>query len=154
MKRALSILAVIAITALITYLAISKHLAEERAANLDRQLMDAETRLAQLEADIEAATDRISHLTRAQEPPRRLVFSPRKTSSPRSDSPSASDQSTAGSSLSVNSTAVGASAVAPVVAVSGPWIGYRASASGPGFTNLVRIEGTASTLRQNWQVAS
>ena len=58
MKRALSLIGVIGITALIAYLAITRQLSQERAARLDRALMDAEAREIQLEADIEAAKQR------------------------------------------------------------------------------------------------
>jgi hypothetical protein len=54
MERALSILGLIGMTALIIYLAKSRELAQDRAARLDRVLMDAEGRLIQLDADIEA----------------------------------------------------------------------------------------------------
>ena len=63
MKRVLSIIGVIGITALIAYLAITRHLSQERAARLDRALMDAEARVIQLEADIEAAKQRSAELT-------------------------------------------------------------------------------------------
>jgi hypothetical protein len=63
MKRALSIIGVIGVTVLITYLAITRHLSQERAARLDRALMDAEARVIQLEADIEAAKQRSPALT-------------------------------------------------------------------------------------------
>ena len=63
MKRALSIIGVIGITALIAFLAITRHLSLERAARLDRALMDAEARVIQLEADIEAAKQRSAELT-------------------------------------------------------------------------------------------
>ena len=58
MKRALSIFGAVAVTALIGYLAVTRHLAQERAAKLDRALMDAEARVIQLEADIDAANQR------------------------------------------------------------------------------------------------
>ena len=63
MKRALSIIGVIGVTVLITYLAITRHLSQARAARLDRALMDAEARVIQLEADIEAAKQRPAGLT-------------------------------------------------------------------------------------------
>jgi YceI-like domain len=63
MKRALSIIGVIGVTVLITYLAITRYLSQERAARLDRALMDAEARVIQLEADIEAAKQRPAGLT-------------------------------------------------------------------------------------------
>ena len=55
MKRVLRIIGVIGITALIAFLAITRQMAQERAARLDRALMDAEARMIRLEADIEAA---------------------------------------------------------------------------------------------------
>lgn len=58
MKRALSILGVVAVTALIVYLAVTRHLAQQRADKLDKALMDAEARVIQLEGDIDAAQQR------------------------------------------------------------------------------------------------
>jgi hypothetical protein len=62
MKRALSIIGVIGVTALITYLAITRQMSQERAARLDRALMDAEARVIQLEADIQVAKQRLAEL--------------------------------------------------------------------------------------------
>jgi hypothetical protein len=63
MKRALSIIGVIGITALIAYLAITRQMSQERATRLDRALMDAEARVIQLEAEIETAKQRPAELT-------------------------------------------------------------------------------------------
>ena len=64
MKQALSIMGVIGLTALIAFLAITRQLAQERAARLDRALMEAEARVIQLEADIDAAKQRSAGLTK------------------------------------------------------------------------------------------
>ena len=63
MKRALNIIGVIGITALIAYLAITRQMSQERATRLDRALMDAEARVIQLEAEIETAKQRPAELT-------------------------------------------------------------------------------------------
>ena len=63
MRRALWIVGVIGLTALIAFLAITRHLALERAARLDRALMAAEARMIQMEADMEAAKQRPAALT-------------------------------------------------------------------------------------------
>jgi hypothetical protein len=58
MKRVLSIIGAIGVIALMAYFIITRHLAQERAAKLDRALMDAEARIIQLEAEVEAAKQR------------------------------------------------------------------------------------------------
>lgn len=58
MKRALSILGVVGVTALITYLAVTRYMAQERAAKLDQAWQAAEARVIQLEADLDAAKQR------------------------------------------------------------------------------------------------
>ena len=80
MKRALSICGVVAVTALITYLAVTRYLAQERAAKLDRALMDAEGRAIQLEADFEAAKQRLAELTKEGQAARAAAAPPRTTS--------------------------------------------------------------------------
>jgi hypothetical protein len=67
MKRALSIIGVIGIIALIAFLAITRHLSQQRAARLDRALMDAEARVIQLEGEMETAKQRLAELTPARE---------------------------------------------------------------------------------------
>jgi hypothetical protein len=66
MKRILSILGTIGVIALIAYLAVTRYLAQERAAKLDRALMDAEARVIQLESDLEAAKQRPAEPTPAR----------------------------------------------------------------------------------------
>jgi hypothetical protein len=63
MRRALWVVGVIGLTALIAFLAITRYLALERAARLDRALIDAEARMIQMEADLEAAKQRPAVLT-------------------------------------------------------------------------------------------
>jgi hypothetical protein len=67
MKRALRIIGVIGITALVAFLAITRHLSQERAARLDRALMDAEARMIQLEEDVRAAKQQLTELTQARQ---------------------------------------------------------------------------------------
>jgi hypothetical protein len=150
MKRALSIIGVIGVTAAITYLAITRQMAQERASRLDRALMDAEARVIQLEADIEAAKQRLTELTEARQvsrlpapPPRRA---PATAVSEMPRTPPAANVVTTGAS-----PLAGAPEVVTVipVAASGSFIRYAAF-SRPGLTNFVRIEGT-STIH-DWQV--
>ena len=67
MKRALSTTGVIGVTALITFLAITRHMSQARAARLDQALMNAEARVIQLEAEMETAKQRLAELTQARE---------------------------------------------------------------------------------------
>lgn len=122
MKRALKILGVIAVAALIVFLAVTRYLAQERAAKLDRALMDAQAQVIQLEADKEAANQRVAELMRAQPAP----------------TPAAAAPGTA-------------PATAPAAAqpAAGSLVRYAAF-SQAGLTNLVRIEGTSSV--HDWQV--
>jgi hypothetical protein len=122
MKRVLSIIGVVAVAALIVFLAVTRYLAQERAAKLDRALMDAQAQVIQLEADKEAANQRLAELMRAQPAP----------------PPAAGAPGTA-------------PATAPAAAqpAAGSLVRYVAF-SQAGLTNLVRIEGTSSV--HDWQV--
>ena len=150
MKRALSIIVVIGVTALITFLAITRHMSQERAAQLDRALMAAEARMIQLEADIEAAKQRLAEVTEARQvarppaPPPRLTQAVATTSAPETP-PAAIAVTTGGSGPLGAGEAVTVAPPAPV----GPVVRYAAF-SKPGLTNLVRISGT-STIH-DWQV--
>jgi type II secretory pathway pseudopilin PulG len=152
MKRALSIFGVIGVTALITYLAITRQMAQERAARLDRALMDAEARVIQLEADIDAAKQRLTELTEARQRVRPPAPPPRKapviapTAAPMA--PLTANGLTTGASPSEGAGVV--VTVAPVP-VTGSLVRYAAFTR-PGLTNFVRIEGT-STIH-DWQVES
>lgn len=66
MKRILSIIGVVVVAALVTFLAVTRHLALQRAAKLDRALMEAETRVIQLESDLEAAKQRPAETAQAR----------------------------------------------------------------------------------------
>ena len=112
--------------ALIAYLAVTRHLAQERAVKLDRALMDAEARVIQLEADVDAAKQRLAELTQ------------RETARP----PAAAAAPAAGGAAPGPSPATGAAAAGPLV--------RYAAISRAGLTNLVRIEGTSSV--HDWQV--
>ena len=122
MKRALSILGLVAVASLIGYLAVTRYLAQERAAKLDRALMDAQAQVIQLEADKEAANQRLAELIRAQ-----------PATGPAAGTPGT------------------APATAPAAAqpAAGSLVRYVAF-SEAGLTNLVRIEGTSSV--HDWQV--
>ncbi len=155
MKRALSIFGVIGVTALITYLGITRHLAQERAANLDRALMDAEARVIQLEADIEAAKQRLAELVQAQQASRPAAAPPRTARSvapTARPTPAESSPTASGVAAEAPPAVGGGAGVAVTVArppVVGPLVRYAAF-SRAGLTNMVRIEGT-STIHE-WQV--
>jgi hypothetical protein len=155
MKRALSIFGIVGVTALTTYLAITRQQAQERAAKLDLALQDAEARVIDLEAEIDAAKQRLAELLRAQQASRPVAAPPRAaraavpTAGPTSAEPS---PPATGVTAAVPSAAAGASGVAVAVAapvVLGPLVRYTAF-SGAGLTSVVRIEGT-STIH-DWQV--
>ena len=151
MKRVISVVCVVGVTALITYLAITGQQARERADRLDRALMDAEARVIQLEADIEAAKQRLAELTQTR-PASRPPTSPSHTApvvapaAPADTATSAVEGVVAGASRAADSGVAVTVARPPVV---GPLVRYAAF-SRPGLTNLVRIEGT-STIH-DWQV--
>src|ERR1035441_4960177 len=150
MKRAFSIIVVIGVTALITFLAITRHMSLERAAQLDRALMDAEARVIQLEADIEAAKQRLAEVTEARQvsrppvPPPRLTPAVVTTTAPETP-PAAIAVTTGGSDPLDAGEAVTVLSPAPA----GPVVRYAAF-SKPGLTNLVRISGTSTV--HDWQV--
>jgi len=151
MKRALGIFGVIGVTALITYLAITRQMEQERAARLDRALLDAEARVIQLEADIDAAKQRLTELKQARE-------AARPATAPQRPAPVVAPVAMAEATATAISVTTGASppvgagvavTVAAPAAVVGPMVRYAAF-SKTGLTNLVRIEGT-STIH-DWQV--
>ncbi len=123
MKRVLSILGVIVVAALIVFLAVTRYLAQERAAKLDRALMDAQAQVIQLEADKEAANQRLAELTRAQPAP--------------------------GAAAGASPGTGPATTLAAAQPAAGSLVRYVAF-SQAGLTNLVRIEGTSSV--HAWQV--
>ena len=150
MKRALSIIGVIGVTALITYLAITRQMSQERAARLDRALLDAEARVIQLEADIDAAKQRLTELQQARQDSRPPAPPPRRP-------PAVAPTAAAKAPLTANTVTTGASlpasadlavTVAPVP-VAGQLVRYAAF-SRPELTNFVRIEGTSTV--HDWQV--
>lgn len=61
MKKALGILVLLAVMALIVFLAVTKNLAQQRAARLDRALMEAEKRVMDLEGELQAVNARTSN---------------------------------------------------------------------------------------------
>jgi hypothetical protein len=155
MKRALSVLVVIGVTTLITYLAVTRHMAQERAARLDRALMDAEARVIELEADIEAAKQRLAELMQAQAASRPAAPQPRAaraaapTAQPTPPQPSPAVGAVAPEAPPVEATGPGTAVTVARPPLVGPLVRYAAF-SRPGLTNLVRIEGT-STIHA-WQV--
>lgn len=150
MKRALKFLVVIGVMGLITYLAVTGHLSQQRADRLDRALMDAEARVMQLEEEIEAAKARLAELARTQALARPPVARPSATPAGTPTAPPA-PQTVAESVAappSTDTTGTGPLAPVPGAGIAGAWPRYAAFAAG--VTNLVRIEGT-STIH-DWQV--
>jgi hypothetical protein len=153
MKRALSILGLVGVTALVTFLAITRHLAQERAARLDGALMDAEARIIELEAKMDAAEHRLAQLAKADAASRPTASALRQ---PRAAVAASSSETQPPANPALPGTSapgvVRESAAMPapgVMAVTGPIIRYAAF-SKAGFTNLVRIEGTSTV--HDWQV--
>ncbi len=132
MKRALVILLVLGVLGVIGYLGVMKYLAEQRADRLDNALHDADARNIQMEADLQAANQRVVELTKAQEGLQRKLEE-------KAAGVGASQTITGTAAAPVTSTATGARLL------------YTA-AGGVGMTNLVRIEGTSTV--HNWQVES
>jgi len=66
MKRALKFFGVICLIGLIAYLSVTKYLSAARADRLDKALLDAEGRAAQLEAELQAANQKLAALAQNQ----------------------------------------------------------------------------------------
>jgi hypothetical protein len=175
MKRAFTILGVILLTAVITYLALTKHLAEERAARLDRALLAAEEQVMVLEEEVGVAKGRLAEVTARSEAARRAADLARAKAAAAEGEPRpaaaarplgtpppptaahgapAPAERLAGAKVETAPPMViadGGNPAGPatVVVEGNPWLRY-AAASGTGWTNLVRIEGTSTIHR--WQV--
>ena len=152
MRRALNLFGIIALTALITYLWVSKDLADQRSARLSLALANAEARATSLEADVESAEQQLARLKRRQEAEflssstshqTRAFISSFRTSYSKDSVKLLSASNRVGTAGPTASNAAGDSL--------GPWSTY-ALATAAGFTNVVRIEGTSSI--HNWQVES
>jgi hypothetical protein len=147
MKRALGLLAVIALTAGVTWLAARWQIAEERADRLSQALRDAEARANQLQGDIEAANERLAELRQKQE---QAVYVPIS----HANSVTVKQSVSHSTSLQENKAALsveerilpGPHTMATVPMV---WGVYNA-VTGPGM--LLRIEGTSSL--HDWRVES
>ncbi len=114
MKRAFAVVGMLLVLGIVAWLAVTRHLAIQRADRLDRALMEAEARLMQLDAEAEAAQQR-------------GAVAPAPTPG--------------GATRTITNAA---EAAAPTVgaADAAGWNRFAATASG--VTNLVRIEGTSS----------
>ena len=119
--------------------------------------MDAEARMIQLEADIEAANQRLSQLSQAREPspplvtPIRVLKRAVPAAAPTAPAASRVVRAAASQPPPAAETGAGWAVTAAPPPVVGPLVRYAAFSS-QGLTNLVRIEGTSS-LRP-WQVES
>jgi hypothetical protein len=155
MKRVFAILAAVGLTAVVTFLLVTRHMADARADRLDRALTDAEARLTQLESDLDAARRQIADFTETQNElraRRSAAASTRRSEAKANGSNQSGPAGTPEMALSSDDGGPTGSprlinAAVPVVAV-GPVL--FAATSGSDVTNLVRIEGT-STIH-DWQV--
>lgn len=154
MKRALTLLGAIGVTVLITYLAVTRQQAQQRASQLDRALQDAEARVLQLEADIEAAKQRLAELNQARQVARPPASPARTGPQAKGASAPATAQTDIASAPEPAATLAPPAPLPPAPGgivtpppLAGPLIRYAAR-SGP--TNLVRIEGTSNI--HDWQV--
>ncbi len=148
MKRAAGILAVVILTAVYTWLATTKYLAEERSARLERELAAAEARVVQLGQELDSASTRVTGLGRkeAESQATHGVFTREAVATP----PAASAPESLFEKITISSgseNAVASVPVAPVVL--GPSIRYL-PAPGPG--SVVRVEGTSNI--HDWQAES
>src|SRR5262245_20032886 len=145
MRRALGIFLVVALTALVTWLATTRYLAEQRAVWLERQLSDAQTRVAQLDEELDAAQQRVAALAREQpsvHPPR---TPPRRTTPAPSPAPAPSLPSS-DTLMVLSESDRGASAPPSVTQVLAPQLNFT---SVRGDRNIARIEGTSNI--HDWQ---
>ena len=125
MKKVLGIVVLfLGVGALVAFLAVTRNMAQKRAERLDRALIEAETRIMELEGDLQAATSRApAHPATGQ------AASQAPTQSPA-----------AGNTPAVSATPTAAPGARVLFAATG----------GRGITNLVRIEGTSTV--HDWQV--
>ena len=135
MKRAFKILGAIALIAVIAFLGVTRHLSLQRAAKLDRewleaqsQLMEKDTRIMELEGDLQAAKAQVAELAKSQAP----------AATTTTTSAAGGPPTTAASTPSTTAQPA-----------AGTLIRYAATAA-PGLTNTVRIEGTSTV--HDWQV--
>ncbi len=148
MKKTFLILAVAGISALITYLAVTRHLIQERAANLDRALQEAEARIVQLESDVgkSGAGDQKVTDQRALKYEWRADSQPTKV--PAQDS--GADDSPGQVNTHPQPSTSGGVAAAPGQPAEGGGLARFVTVMSAGTTNLIRIEGTSSL--HAWQV--
>jgi hypothetical protein len=132
MKKFLLAVIGVGLLAILTFLAVTKHLAEQRAGRLDKEFLQAQARILELEADLQTAKDEMARLAKA--PAGALPAS------------SAGDK---GGTAQLSQVSGSPAATSTSATLSGVLVKY-AAAAGSGRTNLVRIEGTSSM--HNWQV--
>src|SRR5690242_12917136 len=124
MRRALNLLGAMALTALITYLWLSKNMADERSALLADALANTEARVAALEAEIESTALQLELLKRTQRTQLRTLSSSREQHT--AISVVERNQNPGDVSLSAFSTTPPAESEAahPEQVSSGPWYSY------------------------------
>ena len=153
MKRAFTMLVVIGVTALITFLWVTKNQAEERASLLDKRLAEAEGRIGMLEGDIDTANQRLAYLTEhhpSQTVPvsRQVKTSPTVPKETTGEAPEAINLTVPTSTSNTRVTTVQPFPLPVPFGAGGGMAGYRlAGASG----SSLLIEGSSSF--RNWWVA-
>lgn len=163
MKRGLLLLGLLGLAAVITWLAVARKLSENRATRLEQALAQTEARLAQLEADVEAANDQIAQLKHSREldgasarlgsptTPKAASIKAGADNSPAGPAPAFSLASGRGPGIPAPVRADLVTLPVPAVTLTGPLVPYVVAPAQDG-ANWVRIVGT-SALR-DWQVES
>ncbi len=152
MKRAFTMLVVIGVTALVTFLWVTRNQAQERASLLDKRLAEAEGRIGMLEGDIDTANQRLAYLTEHQRPQTIPVSRQVRNSTPSSVGTSQEPQATINLTTTTSNTRETTAQPFPVpvpFGAGGGIAGYQFKAMSGSF---VRIEGTSSI--HDWTVES
>jgi hypothetical protein len=148
-KRFLAILAIAVCSALVGYLAATRQIAEQRARELDLALRDAETRLVQLQADLDAANERLTSMRSERASASRLLRPTKASGSSYSGASVKLMNQTNGASPAQLRASSGAIVLREAEVLAPGMVAYVAAAGGQS-TNFVRIEGSSSV--HDWQV--
>ena len=145
MKKVLGILVlVLGMMALVAFLAVTKDMAQKRAERLDRALIEAETRIMELEGDLQAAAR-----ATAQPAPQAPTQAPAADNAPTAAPGAATASGGITNLVRIEGTGNAPTVLATPTAAPGTRVLFAATA-GRGITNLVGIEGTSTV--HDWQV--
>ncbi len=150
MKRAVGLLASVVLTAVYTWLATTKYLAEERSDRLQRELVAARQELDQLNAEIAAARTRVEELAQTRQSARTAQHVSRKETVPasRRDSALHPAPEDVKAPLVVATRSDGA-----LGAPANQFVGLLpVYAAAPGRHSFARVEGTSNI--HDWQAQS